>query len=53
MLGHTHALIGLGALVTVELVARQVLEPGLVQPHQVRGCRLDWLYAPGQPFWAR
>jgi membrane-bound metal-dependent hydrolase YbcI (DUF457 family) len=37
MLGHTHALIGLGALVTVELVARQVLEPGLVQPHQVRG----------------
>ena len=37
MLGHTHALFGLGALVTVELVARQVLEPGLIQPHSIRG----------------
>lgn len=37
MLGHTHALFGMGTLMVAELLTRQALEPGLVQPHQARG----------------
>ena len=37
MLGHTHALFGMTTLVAAELLARQVITPGLVQPHPVKG----------------
>lgn len=47
MLGHTHALFGLGTLMTAEVIARHVGEPGLIQPHPAQGVPVGLVLCAG------